>query len=305
MNNLLKKNVPLKKYNTMRICSVADYFIEATSKEDLIEGIKHAKEKNLNFLVIGGGSNIIFPEKYEGVVILLATKKIFLEEKEKIYLEADAGVFLPDLALLVNQKMGKGLEWAGGVPGTVGGAIRGNAGAFDDFTKDCVLKVKALNTDSLKEEVFDNKDCQFAYRESIFKKNKNYIILKAEMAFFKKEKDDGKFEEYLNYREKNHPKEPSSGSIFKNPVVDNDFYNHFDETKKFKKLGFVPMRFLIEKVGLKGVKIGGAKISEKHPNFIINENSATGEDVKKLINLVKEKIKEDFNIEVQEEVEII
>jgi UDP-N-acetylmuramate dehydrogenase len=306
MNSQIKENISLKEYNTMRVDSTARYFLEVEKEEDLIEGLKHTKENNLDFLVIGGGSNIIFPEKYDGLVIFLKMNDYKIEEKTgKIVLLSDAGLSLPDAAKIVNERLGKGLEWAGGVPGTIGGAVRGNAGAFNDFMADCVLEVEAFNTDTFKKEVFKNEECQFDYRESIFKKKRNYIILRAVMEFSKKEKDDGIFEKYLNYRKENHPEEPSSGSIFKNPVVSDDFYNKFKETEKFKDLGFVPMRFLVEECGLKGEKRGGAKISEKHANFIINEGNAKKEDIKELILLVKERVKERFQIDVCEEVEII
>ncbi len=306
MNDLIKENISLEKYNTMRIDSTARYFLEVEKEEDLKEGIRYAKEKNIDFLVIGGGSNIIFPKKYDGLVILLKMKDYSLEEREeKIVLSAETGLSLPDAALLVNEKLGKGLEWAGGVPGTIGGAVRGNAGAFDDFMADCILEVEAFNTDLFQKEVFKNKECQFAYRESIFKKKKNYIVLRAVMEFSKKEKDDGVFEKYLNYRKENHPEEPSAGSVFKNPVVDDVFYEKFEETKKFRNLGFIPVRFLIESCGLQGEKRGGAKISEKHANFIINEKNATQEDIKELISLIKREVKSQFGIDLFEEVEVV
>jgi UDP-N-acetylmuramate dehydrogenase len=305
MSISLRENVSLKKHNTMQIDGVARYFLQANNEEDLVEGIKYAKEKKIPFLVIGGGSNIILPQKYEGLVILIKMDKYEREEKDgKIIFHAEAGVTLPDAAVFVEEFLGKGLEWAGGVPGTIGGAVRGNAGAFDDFMEDCVLSVEALNTDSLKKEELNKEECQFGYRESIFKKRKNYIILRAKMEFTKKE-NDKKLEEYLEYRKENHPGEPSSGSIFKNPVVGDDFFSQFKEAEKFKELGFVPMRFLIEESGLKGERRGGAKISEKHANFIINEGGATKENIQELLDLVKKKIKERFDIEVQEEVEII
>ncbi len=306
MSIFLEENISLKEHNTMQIDSVAKYFLKADSEERLIEGIKYAKEKKIPFLVIGGGSNIILPQKYEGMIILIAMDKYEIEERDqKIVFHAEAGVTLPNAAILVDNVMGKGLEWAGGVPGTIGGAVRGNAGAFGDFMADCVSLVEAFNTDNLEKEKFNKEECQFGYRESVFKKKKNYIILRVEMEFVKKEEDDKKLEEYLEYRKENHPTEPSSGSIFKNPVVEDEFYIQFKEAEKFKKLGFVPMRFLIEECGIKGERRGGARISEKHANFIINEGSAKREDIKELLVLVKKKIKERFDIEVHEEVEII
>jgi UDP-N-acetylmuramate dehydrogenase len=302
----MEKNFLLNKYNTMHVASTARYFLEAKDKEDIIKGISFAREKKLPFFVLGGGSNVIFPPVYEGVVLFMANKKFEVKEKdEKIYLLAGAGAFLPDVSREVTRKLGKGIEWAGGVPGTVGGAVRGNAGAFGDFTADYVEEVEALDTNYLQEKTFTLAECLFAYRESFFKKSKNYIVLSVKMEFPKKKKEDGKFAEYLSYRKEHHPTEPSAGSIFKNPKVENDFYEHYPQTRKFKDLGFVPMRFLVEECGLQGKSIGGAQIAKKHSNFIINTGKATQKDIKSLILLVKNEIKERFNISVEEEVEVV
>ncbi len=303
---MIKEKVSLKEYNSMKIDCLALYFLEAKSKEDVVFGIKFAREKQIPFFVLGKGSNVIFPPLYSGLIIFLSMKDFKIkEENEKIVLFADAGAFLPEVAKEVSLKKGKGIEWAGGVPGTVGGGVRGNAGAFEDFMGDYVKEVEALNVKTLQKESFDKASCNFSYRESFFKRKGYYVVLNAKMIFPKKKTEDGKFEEYLNYRKENHPSNPSAGSVFKNPKVDDDFYLRYPETEKFKKMGFVPMRFLIESCNLKGEKEGGAQISLKHPNFIINTGSATGEDVKKLIEKIKKKIEENYGIKVEEEVEIL
>jgi len=302
----IKKKFSLKNYNTMEVDCVADYFLKAETTEDIIKGISYARERSISFFILGKGSNVIFPSNYNGMIIYLAMDRFSLQEKnQKIVFVADAGLFLPKMAKEIFKKRGRGMDWAGGVPGTVGGAIRGNAGAFDDFMADCVERVEALNTQTLEKQIFKNSECEFDYRESIFKKEKKYVILNARMEFSKKREDDGKFEEYLAYRKKNHPLEPSSGSVFKNPKVGKEFYNRHPELKKFENLGFVPIKFLIEGCNLKGRVMGGAKISEKHPNFIINTGNATGKDIKNLIELVKKEVGEKYAIEVVEEVEII
>ncbi len=301
----IKENISLEDYNTTLIKSNARYFFEAESVEDIIDVLSFVKEKKCPLFILGKGSNVIFQGDYPGLVLVVGNKKFTVEKRGSVvYLEAGAGSFLPDVARAVSSAGGKGFEWAGGVPGSIGGAVRGNAGAFNDYTGDYLKKVEVVNTETLEKESFEGESCLFDYRESIFKKDKKYIITRVEMEFPVKE-EDGKFEEYLLYREKNHPQEPSSGSVFKNPRVEDDFYKKHPETEKFKELGFVPMRFLTESCGLAGKKIGGAKISQKHPNFIINDGGATGGDVVSLINLAKEKIEEKYGIIVEAEVEIV
>jgi UDP-N-acetylmuramate dehydrogenase len=302
----IENNISLKKYNTMRVDAVAEYFLKAEEKEDIIKGIIYARENNIPFFILGNGSNIIFPSLFCGLTILMAMKnKEVREDESNIYLRVEAGALLPELAKLITEKGGSGLEWAGGVPGTIGGAVRGNAGAFEDFTGNFVKKVTVLNTETLKEEIFNKEECNFHYRESIFKKEKKYIILSVEMVFPKKDGGKEKMEEYLEYRKEKHPQEPSSGSIFKNPRVDEGFFVLHPETEKFKSFGFVPMGYLIESCGLKGKKEGGAQISEKHPNFIINTGRATKEDIEKLIDIIKKSVKEKFKIDVTEEVDLL
>ncbi len=302
----VEEDVSLREYNTMRVECSAKFFVRASNVEDVVRAVKCSQEKGLPFLIMGKGSNIILPSAYEGFVIFMDMKELSLFEEDMLKVNSEAGVFLPAMAKEVTEKGAHGMEWAGGVPGTVGGAIRGNAGAFDCFISDFLKEVTALNIEEdFKKEVFKKEECFFDYRNSFFKRNNNYIILSASMEFpFKKGVDD-KFKEYLRYRRENHPLEPSAGSIFKNPSVKEEFYLKHPEMEKFRDLGFIPARVLIEECGLKGANRGGAQISEKHPNFIINKNGARGEDVKKLIELAKEEVKKKFFIEMKEEVTIV
>ncbi len=301
----IKNNISLKNYNTMKIDCVADYFLEAKSEDDILCGLEYAEDNNIPFLILGGGSNVILPEKFKGIVIIIKITFFNLrEENDKIVVRVSSGYFLPDIAKKVSLAGGHGIEWAGGVPGTVGGAVRGNAGAFSNFMADYTKEVLAINVKNRKKEIFTKEECMFDYRESVFKKNKEYILLEVKMNFPKKIKNDNKYEEYLDYRKKNHPEEPSAGSIFKNPEIGEDFYEKYPETKKFKELGFVPVSFLIESCNLKGKRIGGCFVSEKHANFIVNKDG-TGKDVIKLIEVIKKEVKRKYSIEIEEEVEII
>lgn len=302
----LARDVSLQDNNTTKIDCVARYFIEAKNREDVINGVKHANSSDLEFLVLGGGSNIILPKIYNGLVIFIANKEYKIEEREgSIILNAQAGSFLPDVSKDISTASGSGFEWAGGVPGTIGGAVRGNAGAFGDFMADYLKTIEVLDIKDLKIELFKKEECYFDYRESIFKKEKRYIVLNVEMEFPKKEGVLEKYKEYLEYRKKNHPTEPSSGSVFKNPKVPEDFFEKHKDTVKFKELGFVPVRHLINECSLSGKVEGGAKISAKHPNFIINIGGATAADIRKLIMIIKDSINQKYGIVVEPEVELI
>ncbi len=302
----VQKKISLRDYNTMKIDCLAEYFVEARDRRDVFSAAEYARENNLSLLILGKGSNVILPEHFPGLVLFLSMDKVELEERRgSLYFTAGAGTYLPDASRVVTEKKGRGLEWAGGVPGSIGGAVRGNAGAFEDIISDYVEKVTAAELSTGKEKQFKREECRFGYRESIFKKNRDYVVLEVEMKFPIEEGTEKRYREYLDYRESRHPQDPSAGSIFKNPVVKETFFEKFRETEKFKKMGFVPVSFLIEQCGLKGKSVGGMQISEKHANFIINREGGTKEDIQRLIELTKEAVKERFGIDIEEEVEIV
>jgi len=254
-----QKNVSLKKYTTFRIGGKAKYFFVAKTKDNLIEAIKTAKKKKLPFFILGDGSNLLVSDKgYKGLVIK----------------------FGQPLSLYVFQ----GLEWATGIPGTIQGAVCGNAGAFGKSMKDVVKEVKVFDTKTEKIKNFKNKDCQFSYKNSIFRKKKNLIILSVEIK--SKKSNPKKIKEYFNYKKETQPLNfPSAGSVFRNPA------------------GFFAGE-LIDKCGLKGKRVGNVKISEKHANFIVNLGNGKAKDVIKLIKLIKNKVKKKFGVVLKEEIRI-
>ncbi len=302
----IQRDVSLKKYNTMRVECMASTFLKAESKEDIVRALEYVKTSDTPFLIIGNGSNIIFPSFYEGFVIYMGMDNYKIEEgEETLSLNVEAGATLPLIARKVTEKGAEGMEWAGGIPGTIGGAIRGNAGAFGDGISDNIKEVKVLDIETFKEKIFTKEECLFEYRDSLFKKSRRYVILSMKGEFPYKKEDNNKIEDFLKYRRENHPHDPSAGSVFKNPEVDDSFYLKHPEMERFKDMGFVPARVLINDCGLSGREIGGAKISEKHSNFIVNKGGATGDDIINLINLVKKEVKKNFSVEIEEEVVII
>jgi len=289
----VKTNTSLKNYNTFRIGGRAKYFFVAKTKEDLVKAVRVAKKLGLPFFVLGGGSNLLInDEGFKGLVIK----------------------FGQPLSLYVL----KGLEWAVGIPGTIQGAVWSNAGAFKKSMKDVVKEVEVFDTKTGKVKIFKNKDCRFSYRNSIFRKEKNLIILSVKIN--SKTSNTKKIKQYLDYRKKTQPLEfPSAGSIFKNPknLVAGELLG--EESKlssspfaaaregdedKSSSSAFAAAR-LIEECGLKGKKIGEVQISKKHANFIINLGDGKAKDVKKLINLIKKSVKKKFKINLEEEIQFL
>jgi len=298
----LKKNVSLKNYTTFKIGGPAKYFFETKNKKDLIKAILVAKSKKLPFFILGGGSNLLVSDEgFRGLVIkILFSKSYFLNSQ----ISAEAGTILAELLSATLNTGLTGLEWAAGIPGTVGGAIYGNAGAFKKSMKDITKTVTVLEIKNQKSNIKNlrNKDCKFCYRNSIFKQKKNLIILSATLQLKKgnKLKIEKRIKEYLNYRKETQPLNfPSAGSVFKNPK--NFSAGELGEEDKSSSLSFAAAR-LIEECGLKGKRIGNVKISEKHANFIVNLGGGKAKDVKKLINLAKKKVKEKSGITLEEEI---
>ncbi|MBI2626141.1 MAG: UDP-N-acetylmuramate dehydrogenase [Candidatus Nealsonbacteria bacterium] len=282
-----QKNILLKNYTTFKIGGPAKYFCAIKDKEELVEAIAFAKKGQLPFFVLGGGSNLLVSDKgFKGLVLKIQDLRLRIKDST-IY--AGAGASLTELVNAAANAGLSGMEWAAGIPGaTVGGAIRGNAGAFEVEMKDIVRKVEAFDANDLRFKIYDLRDCGFSYRSSIFKKNPNLIIISAELNLKKnnKRKVREKMKEILNYRMDKHPKFPSAGSIFKN------FEN-------------IRARDLIEKAGLKGKKIGGAQISDQHANFIINTGRAKAKDVLALIDLAKKEVKNKLGVAIEEEIQIL
>jgi UDP-N-acetylmuramate dehydrogenase len=327
----VQKNIPLAKYTTFKIGGRAKYFFTAKTKEDLIKAVAMAKKLKLPFFILGRGSNLLVSDEgYEGLIIKfeIPNSKIqiksktefpFMETKvkkrikpsspiqnPKIYVEA--GAMLGELANATANAGLSGLEWAAGIPGTVGGAIYGNAGAFQKSMKDIIEKVEVFDTEELRIKNYELSDCRFGYRESIFKRNKNLIILSAKIKLKKGKKKEiqKKIKEYLNYKKEKQPLNyPSAGSVFKNFTQSRNKICGAGpkELKRFKKMGAIPAAWLIDKCGLKGKKIGEAQISKIHANFIVNLGGGKAKNVIRLINLAKKKVKKKFKINLEEEIQ--
>jgi UDP-N-acetylmuramate dehydrogenase len=298
----LKFNEPLKKWTTFRIGGPAKYFFIAKNEKDLIKAIDLAKKFKIPYFILGNGSNLLVSDKgYYGLVIKVNYQKLEIENCKII---AGAGLLLSEL-LEESVKRGlTGLEWAIGIPGSVGGAVYQNAGAFGfDFSK-IIKNVKVLRNGKIIK--LSKKKCGFDYRKSIFQKNKDVILeVEIKLKKGKRKKIQNLIKKYLSYRLKTQPTGFSAGSIFKNCKLKKTFLMKYPQLQIFKKSGIIPAGWLIEKCNLKGKRVGDAKISEKHANFIINKGKAKAKDVLSLIKLIKKEVFKRFKIKLKEEIEKI
>lgn len=299
-------NVPLSAYSNYKIGGPAKYFVELKNLGD-IEGLDFSKFKR--FFVLGGGTNVLLPDEgFDGLVIYNNIKGIELKDDE---LRLGAGELIEDILSFCIQNNLSGLEWAGGLPGTIGGAVRGNAGAFKGEIKDSVLRIQSFNIRTQKESIKTNAECEFGYRSSTFKKNTDEIITFVALKLVKGDKNliEQQTREKIEYRNLKHPMDyPNIGSTFKNIPVQNISGEQKEEFKDFIKNDPFPVVLvtkLLALAGLKGKKEGDAQISEKHPNFIVNLGNAKASDVLKLVQLMKKTIKDKWGITLEEEIQIL
>lgn len=283
-------NEPMYKHTTFKIGGNADIFIKTSSIEDVKSIIKISKVNNVPIFIIGNGSNLLVKDKgIRGIVLLLEMSNYIIEENNNKYVvKVETGMKLAMLARKLLEKEISGFEFASGIPGTIGGAVRMNAGAHGSEMKNIIIQTKCMD---LEGNIFylNKEEQKFEYRSSIFKTRKDYIILETTLELEKgnKEQIKQKIDEYATYRKEKQPINlPSAGSTFKRG-------NNYITAK------------LIDECNLKGYSIGDAKISELHAGFIVNTGNATASDVIKLIEYTKNKVFEKFNEKLETEIEII
>lgn len=287
----LKTDEPMSKHSSFRVGGPAELFLEIDSVEKLKAILEVNKELKLPITVIGNGTNILVKDKgIKGIVIKYVAKGISKAtlDNDTFAITADAG--LPNAALaneLLKDSL-TGFEFAASIPGTIGGAIYMNAGAFGGEMENIVSEVTFLDLDDLAIYKSDGDDCDFGYRHSKFE-NMNTVILSATMVFNKGDKEEIKrtMDAYLQKRLETQPYDkPNAGSTFK------------------RGDGFITA-MLIDEAGLKGHTIGGAQVSEKHAGFIVNTGNATAKDILDLIKYVQKTIMEKYGKAIEPEVRIL
>lgn len=282
----IKTNEDMGKHTSFKTGGKAKFFVKANTLEDIRDTLEIAKANNIDIIILGNGSNILFKEQgFDGIVLKVELDKIYINNDELI-LEAGAKNAIVGAKALENELTG--FEFAAGIPGTIGGAIRMNAGAYGDEMKDIVESVTYIDYDTLEIKKLINKECNFSYRHSIFCNNKNVIISTIlKLSKGNKEEIKQKMDELAASRKEKQPLEyPSAGSTFK------------------RGEDFITAK-LIDECGLKGYQIGGAQVSEKHAGFIINKDNATATDIINLIEYIKKVVLEKTGKLIELEVEII
>jgi len=281
------ENYNIKKYNTYKLEVITKYIVFVKDKNELVELLKYLKDNNIKHLILGNGSNVIFScEYYDGVIIKLDNLNKLNINNNEVYVEA--GYSLAKLSREVLNYNLVGLEFAAGIPGVVGASVAMNAGAYNKDMSSVVKEVEVI-TPNNELITLKNEELKFEYRNSFLKKNKNYICVSATLLLEYGDKEEAL--QLINTRREKRiatqPLEyPSAGSVFRNPE------------------GMYAGE-LIENCGLKGYNINGAEVSLKHANFIINNGNCGGQDIIKLINLIKEKVYDKYKVELILEQEII
>jgi len=284
----LQENVLLAPFTSARIGGPVDALLIATSADELAETVSRLWEMDIRCLILGGGSNVLVSDRgVRGVVVLNRAKDVHFEKGNRPKVRAEAGVVIANLARRAASHGLAGLEWAAAVPGTVGGAVYGNAGAFGSDMAVSLIRAGLLTENGL--ATWPVEKMEYGYRTSFLKRNAlKVVVLWAELHLehSTKEAVSVKISEFSERRKATQPPGASMGSMFKNPP--GDFAGR-----------------LIEAAGLKGKRIGTAEISSVHANFFINHGQTKAEDVRALVNLARKTVADKFGINLELEIELV
>lgn len=328
---IVKNNVLASEVLWYRTGGQIKHLLTCTTSEDVIEAAIWVKQRRLRHLIVGRGSNIIFPDHpFDGAVIYLDQGddgSITLVGNNQV--KSYAGNSLDSVIQFAFKNQLVGLEWAGGLPGSVGAGIRGNVGAFGGTINQFFASIKVLDFDALDVEVLDSdtepqlltidsqEKMSFSYRDSLIKQQKNLIILSVTLQLRHAPEAElnealAKYHQAIDYRQTHHPLEfPSCGSVFKNIDQAEQIEQVLQVIPELQEKvsnawhGKVSVGYLIGWMGLSGHQIGGAQISPKHNNFIVNRGQSSSEDIKKIIALIQRRFADTFGFEPEPEVEIV
>ncbi len=287
--NILK-NEPMSKHTSFKIGGIADYYIVVNSVQELKNVLKIAESNKIPITIVGNGTNLLVREGgIRGFVIKLNLNNFKIKRSSsEIQLTVKSGMSLATLALIATKEEISGLEFLSGIPGTVGGAIRMNAGAYGKEMKDVVVKSRYMTYDG-KIKTLNLDEHKFEYRNSVFANLKDVIIIDTTIKGEKgnKEEIENQIKEYSKLRKEKQPLEyPNAGSTFK------------------RKEGYITAK-LIDECGLKGYSIGDAEVSIKHAGFIINKGKATANDILNLTQHIKCEVKKKFDVDIELEIIVL
>lgn len=306
-----RENEPMSKHLNFRIGGPARYFVEAKNSAEVVEAVKIAGDAGMPFFALGGGSNTLVGDGgYDGLVIKLANRTWTVDGTR---VTAEAGVISAALARATAERGLRGFEWAISLPGTIGGAVRGNAGCFGGETKDTIESVRVVH-DGLLQTLHRN-ELQHGYRHSVFKQPERTHDIVLDATFVLKQGDRAEamaqLEKHLAGRKASQPLGSSSaGCMFKN-------YEYADEADvatldarypipaDMRARKRIAAGWIIDQLGLKGTRVGDAQVSETHGNFLVNRGNATADEVMQLIALIKTRVRNDVGVQLHEEVQFL
>lgn len=318
----IKENVFLANYSVFKIGGPARFFVAVKSEGELIEALLWSQKNDQPVFVLGAGSNTLISDKgFNGLVIKMDLQDINFVGSGKMAAGSGAS-----MARVVSECIKAGLygfEWGIGIPGTVGGSVRGNAGCFGGEMRQVLESVRVLEIPNSKPQIqnfefktfiLSNNECKFKYRDSIFKKHPEWVITSAvlKLKSGNPEESRKKILEYTKHRNESQDiGAKSAGCIFKNIPWDRKNIDKEKVLKQFPDIPpsgtvyGIPVSYLIDQAGLKGKKIGKIYISPKHANYIVNEGGGTAREVLRLVALIKEKVHTKFNIILEEEIQMV
>jgi UDP-N-acetylmuramate dehydrogenase len=317
----IKEHISLAQFTNLHVGGEARFFVDVTTEDELRKAVEWARNKNVSIAILGAGSNVLVSDSgFDGLVIRAQIKDITVDD---VYMRVGAGTMMAQAAQTAFQNNLSGFEWAVGIPGTVGGSVYGNAGCFGGEIKDIVESVQVFDSIQVIRYTLQVTECNFSYRESIFKKQKHLIILRVmlklnRISYEEKKEKQAWIQRMMRERVSEQViGEQTMGSTFKSiPITDTtlrilqSYDKRFYKTKQAcwvfeNRAGMLSAGFLIEQANLKGKQVGGVMISIKHANFLINKNNATAEHVTILIALIKEYVHRKFGILLEEEIQYI
>lgn len=298
----VKPGKELSKLTTFKIGGICKALIEVAEKQKLVELLDFLRAEGEDYMIIGGGSNLLFSAEEFDKFVVKPTFSALNVNGDEIY--AEAGTVLARVVFEATKNSLSGFEWAAGVPGTVGGAVRGNAGAYGSDTSKNLVSVEAYRDGEVL--TLSKEECDFSYRESVFKCS-DMVVLSARFKLVLGTQGEitQKTQGYITERAQKFPHFPSAGSFFKNLALADYHGDQSILPEKFIKVGKIGAAWFIEQAGMKGFAVGGAKVSDEHANFVINFNNATASDVLNLIEKVQTEVYNKFGVELEPEVQIV
>jgi UDP-N-acetylmuramate dehydrogenase len=301
----ISKGAPLSRYTRFGIGGPADLYIETSNENSFIEALRTARASGTDFVVIGGGTNLIVSDAgFRGIVLRFTANAI---RNIETTLEAYAGAELQSLVDYAIDRGLRGLETMTGIPGSVGAAVYGNAGAYGHSIMERVAQVRFFDGQSIR--VFGNRECEFHYRESVFKRHKDWIIFSTELHMDAADPADLRLtaDEILNIRNQKYP--PSmkcAGSIFKNLIL-SELPSEIQARvpPRVVREGKVPSAWFLEEVGAKGMRQGGIRVADYHANLIYNEGGGSAHELREVIHRLKSRVSDHFGLVLEEEVQYV